>query len=887
MQDSRKSTFDQIGGKSRSQSKRKLSQQSLQAIESHTPQRSIADLLGGSTKLLQGLDVSTHEESPSVKRVKYSQSCVKPTSPSHVSEVIPPEKMYNFPSSSSKSNNVIDLTTSPTASPSRASHVVRKTNGIVRPTNFTPHTGAKRLVVKNLRKTPRVSQEQYFDQVWEHLDAALAAIFNFEKVPHSLEELYRGVENLCRQDRAPEIYNRLSERCKQYVSGKLKEALVLGARNSKDVDVLRAVVEAWSTWNAQLTTIRSIFYYMDRSYLLHSIANPSIDEMGLHQFRSCIFSDLILKPKILQGACDLVTSDRKYNESMVDHSLLRQAINVFHALTVYTKDFEPILLGESQEYFISWADQESSTRGLASYVEECHKLIDRETSRCDLFGLDSSTRRELLTKLEELLIKRKEAILVKTESVSELLEVGAIDPLEQLYSLLQRQRLGAKLRPPFEWYINATGSVIVFDEERESDMVVRLLELKGKLDSVWRVAFHKHEGLGHSLREAFETFINKTKKTNMTWGTDNPKPGEMIAKYVDMLLRGGAKVIPATLSSAADVGIGREEDDADGTVGDEDAEISKQLDQVLDLFRFVHGKAVFEAFYKKDLARRLLMGRSASAEAEKSMLTRLKTECGAGFTHNLEQMFRDIDLARDEMASYKSVLEERQKKTALELSVNVLSMSAWPTYPDVPVNVPLSISKSIGDFDIHYKAKHTGRKLNWKHALAHCQLRASFSKGNKEIVVSSFQAIVLLLFNDVPLGEQMTYAEIQAATSLSDAELKRTLQSLACAKYRVLVKTPKGREVSDNDNFSVNDGFTDPKYRIKINQIQLKETREENKETHERVAADRHYETQAAIVRIMKSRKSITHAELVTEVIKATKSRGVLDPADIKKNIEK
>lgn len=93
--------------------------------------------------------------------------------------------------------------------------------------------------------------------------------------------------------------------------------------------------------------------------------------------------------------------------------------------------------------------------------------------------------------------------------------------------------------------------------------------------------------------------------------------------------------------------------------------------------------------------------------------------------------------------------------------------------------------------------------------------------------------------------------------------------------------------MGDNDKFSVNDGFTDPKYRIKINQIQLKETKEENKETHERVAADRHYETQAAIVRIMKSRKSIRHAELVAEVIKATKSRGVLDPADIKKNIEK
>lgn len=117
--------------------------------------------------------------------------------------------------------------------------------------------------------------------------------------------------------------------------------------------------------------------------------------------------------------------------------------------------------------------------------------------------------------------------------------------------------------------------------------------------------------------------------------------------------------------------------------------------------------------------------------------------------------------------------------------------------------------------------------------------------------------------------------------------MKRTLQSLACAKYRVLTKIPKGKDVNPTDEFTYNANFSDAKMRIKINQIQLKETKEENKTTHERVAADRHYETQAAIVRIMKSRKVITHAELVAEVIKATRSRGVLEPAEIKKNIEK
>lgn len=121
----------------------------------------------------------------------------------------------------------------------------------------------------------------------------------------------------------------------------------------------------------------------------------------------------------------------------------------------------------------------------------------------------------------------------------------------------------------------------------------------------------------------------------------------------------------------------------------------------------------------------------------------------------------------------------------------------------------------------------------------------------------------------------------------ADPELKRTLQSLACAKYRVLSKKPKGKEVETTDEFAYNAGFEDAKLRIKINQIQLKETKEENKTTHERVAADRHYETQAAIVRIMKSRKTVKHAELIAEVIAATRSRGTLQPADIKQNIEK
>ena len=70
---------------------------------------------------------------------------------------------------------------------------------------------------------------------------------------------------------------------------------------------------------------------------------------------------------------------------------------------------------------------------------------------------------------------------------------------------------------------------------------------------------------------------------------------------------------------------------------------------------FFIGKDVFEAFYKKDLAKRLLVGKSASVDAEKSMLSKLKQECGGVFTLKLEGMFKDMELSKDIMAAFDQV----------------------------------------------------------------------------------------------------------------------------------------------------------------------------------------------------------------------------------------
>lgn len=329
---------------------------------------------------------------------------------------------------------------------------------------------------------------------------------------------------------------------------------------------------------------------------------------------------------------------------------------------------------------------------------------------------------------------------------------------------------------------------MVIDPEKDKTMVQDLLDFKDKMDNIVLNCFEKNEKFTNSLKEAFEFFINQ--RTN--------KPAELIAKYVDMKLRAGNK--EAT-----------------------EEELEQILDKIMVQFRFIHGKDVFEAFYKKDLAKRLLVGKSASVDAEKSMLSKLKQECGGGFTSKLEGMFKDMELSRDINNAFKQHLgnAENSGQINIDLTVSILTMGYWPTYPVMEVTMPQQLVEYQNIFHKFYLAKHSGRKLQWQPTLGHCVLKARFDAGPKDLQVSLFQALVLLMFNDC---DSMSLEELKLACNIEDGELRRTLQSLACGKARVLTKNPKSREVEVNDRFQYNNEFTNKLFRIKINQIQMKET---------------------------------------------------------------
>jgi cullin 3 len=190
-------------------------------------------------------------------------------------------------------------------------------------------------------------------------------------------------------------------------------------------------------------------------------------------------------------------------------------------------------------------------------------------------------------------------------------------------------------------------------------------------------------------------------------------------------------------------------------------------------------------------------------------------------------------------------------------------------------------------FRAFYLAAHSGRRLQWQPGMGTADLKAGPFEGGKrhELIVSTYQAVVLMLFND---ADSLTYREIAESTGIPSGDLKRCLQSLACVRGKnVLRKTPQGRDVNDDDAFCFNSSFSSKLFKVRIGTISAaREGEAERVETHHRVEEDRKPVIEAAIVRVMKARRTLDHNNLVAEVSRQLSSRFLPNPAVVKQRIE-
>lgn len=357
-----------------------------------------------------------------------------------------------------------------------------------------------------------------------------------------------------------------------------------------------------------------------------------------------------------------------------------------------------------------------------------------------------------------------------------------------------------------------------------------------------------------------------------------PSLAEQLAKFLDATLRSNKKIetYQSHLGSTFDFG---------------------WLQRIIaGLFVPLQAKDLFEAFYKRDLAKRLLLNRVVSIDAEKQVCSLLKAECGTGYTSKIEGMFQDVEWSRETMLLYKQSAATTLSNSFVEVEVQVLTTGYWPVYPEYPnLQLPDDLEVQKEHFANHYKNKYQGRRMVWQYALGQCVVRANGFPKTYELLVSLCQAIVLIQFETA--DSILALPQLLNATGLEDrGEMERILLSLALGKdgTRILRKLDFDAEpgqrkktrmnVDDRDRFAINTSFESNSRRVRINNITMKETKEERDKTVETVSRDRLYLIDAILVRIMKARKTILHQALIPQVLEQVKVPA--QAADIKMRIE-
>ena len=568
---------------------------------------------------------------------------------------------------------------------------------------------------------------------------------------------------------------------------------------------------------------------------------------------------------------------------IIDKALIRSCVYMLEGLyetdeeeedsKLYLTSFEPEFLEASRLFYQAEGRALLRDADAGTFCRHTKKRVNEEQDRCRS-TLSPLTSSKIKAVIENELIKNniREVIELEGSGVKDMLDNDRLGELEMIYDLIARvdpkkeelkkavqkrvvelgtdvnsaamnnsqvqavnnpKQDGAKAEgegKPSEKPVNQQTAAAI-------SWVDDVLQLKQKYDTVLIAAFQSDQGLQTALSRSFTDFINAFERSS-----------EFLSLFFDENMKKGIK-------------------------GKTENEVDALLDKGITLLRYVQDKDMFERYYKKHLSRRLLMKRSVSMDAERQMISKMKMEVGNTFTQKIEAMFKDMAVSEDLSSNFKkhvARLGDPDPKRA-ELDIHVLTSTMWPleamapTYNDRegrPICIfPPQIERIKHGFEKFYLDKHSGRRLTWQANMGTADIRAYFpeSKGKiktRELNVSTYAMVILLLFNDLPSGGSFTCEDLQAKTNIPLNELTRNLQSLAVApKTRVLIKEPMSKDIKLRDKFFFNESFYSQFTKIKIGVVtsgNKVEDQDERKETEKKNDESRGGSIEAAIVRIMK-----------------------------------
>jgi cullin 1 len=616
-----------------------------------------------------------------------------------------------------------------------------------------------------------------------------------------------------------DLYKKLTEYLTEHLKG-----LVVASKAHTDEALLAFYIREWQRYTVAAKYIHHLFRYLNRHWVKREMDEGKknvYDVYTLHlvRWRDVLFTQV--SSKVMDAVLKLVEKQR--NGETIEYNQIKQVVESFVSLgldegdsskttlDVYRFHFERPFLEATKLFYQNESKQFVAENSVVEYMKKAEARLEEEEERVKLY-LHPDIAIPLKKACNQVLIADHSNIL--RDEFQVLLDNDREEDMARMYSLLSRIPDGLDpLRTRFETHVRNAGLAAVAKVTSDADKlepkvyVDALLEIHTQYQTLVKRAFNDEPEFTRSLDNACREFVNR----NDVCKSGSNKSPELLAKYADLLLR-------------------------KSSTGVEDAELESTLVQIMTVFKYIEDKDVFQKFYSRMLARRLVHSTSSSDDAEMSMIGKLKEACGFEYTNKLQRMFQDMQISKDLNAGFKEHLQTLGSK-GLDSSYSILGTGFWPLQaPGTNFTPPEEIQADCERFTRFYKNKHEGRKLTWLWQLCKGDVKANYLKNAKmpyTFTVSVYQMAILLLFNE---KDRNTYEELASTTQLNNEALDPSLGILLKARVLNMEGSDK---VGPGATFSLNYDFKNKKYRLNLNMPMKSETKQEEVETNKTIEEDR------------------------------------------------
>lgn len=653
-----------------------------------------------------------------------------------------------------------------------------------------------------------------------------------------------------------ELYKRLKDYLKKYLLD-LQE----NGHDLLDEQVLSFYTKQWEEYQFSSKVLNGICAYLNRHWVRRECDEGTkgiyeIYSLALITWRDCLFTPL--NKQVTNAVLKLI--ERERNGETINTRLVSGVINCYvelglneddpsakgPTLTVYKEHFETPFLDDTERYYKLESTEFIRQNPITEYMKKAETRLMEEQRRVQLY-LHKSTADILARKCEKVLIERH--LEMFHYEFQNLLDQDKNEDLGRMYSLVSRIQDGlGELKSLLETHIYNQGLAAI---EKCGDAALNdpkiyvqtILDVHKKYHALVMTAFSNDPGFVAALDKACGRFINSNAVTKLA-NTSSKSP-ELLARYCDLLLKKSSK-------------------------NPEEAELEDTLNQVMIAFKYIEDKDVFQKFYSKMLAKRLVHHMSASDDAEASMISKLKQACGFEYTSKLQRMFTDISVSKELNDCFKNHLTQSGDPLDVDFTIQVLSSGSWPFPSSCSFCLPQELERSFQRFTTFYNSRHSGRKLNWLYQMCKGELVTNCFKNRYTLQASTYQMAVLLQYNT---ADTLAVSQICDRTQIKWDTLTQVLQILLKSKLLVTNDDDDIEDLQASSQVSLFLGYKNKKLRVNINVPMKAEVKLEQESTHKHIEEDRKLLIQAAIVRIMKMRKMLKHQQLLGEVLNQLSSR--------------